>query len=172
MNGEEIFLQRERSPETYEQRKQTITESLRERARNIAEAGKSILTSARSENGPLVWPSSLGSAAGQSEILASTSAVAVGRKLLYHEEWAGYAENDVLLGYGQKLYDVPAVPVNLLDADGNIIGGIFANPATAATIRAKGLRNTSALLPPLAAEAVLLWNRLDGGAELVGQISI
>jgi hypothetical protein len=188
-DGDDIIFQRELTPETYEQRKQSITESLRERARTIEAAGRVVLTNARSENGPLAgspgpWENAF------DEILASTSAVATGRKQLYHEGWAEDAavvadllraflpqnvrvlerdghvhawrpdllriaadevhaaaledRNGRLLGYGQNLFDVPSVPVNILGSDGNIIGGFFAHPDTAvafARARAKDFTN-------------------------------
>lgn len=83
-DGDRAVMQRERSLETYEQRKKDISTSLKERARDIAERGRGEIERFRSENDVAAWASGV-----ESEILASTSAVAVGRKQLYHEQWPG-----------------------------------------------------------------------------------
>lgn len=92
-DGERILLQRHTSPETYEQRKQDITSSLRERARDIAERGRDHFRRFRSEDDAAAWPPGFETGEYDDEVLAHTAAVAVGRKLLYHDEWPGFAEN-------------------------------------------------------------------------------
>lgn len=92
-DGDDIILQRELNPETYDQRKQDITESLRERARSIADTGRDYFRRVRSEDNAAAWPPGFDFSESEDEILAHTAAVAVGRKLLYHDEWVGYAQS-------------------------------------------------------------------------------
>ncbi len=71
-----------------------ITEpSISERARAIADEGRNQIARFRSGDDAASWPPGFASGVHDPELLSSTSAVAVGRKLLYHEEWAGYAES-------------------------------------------------------------------------------
>ena len=93
IDNDEVLWHRNSTPETDEQRKQDAATTLRERARAIADSGKQQFSRSRSEDGTLSLPPGLRIDEPPAEILASTSAVAVGRKLLYHEGWAGYAEN-------------------------------------------------------------------------------
>jgi len=86
-DGDAVIMQRETTPETDEQRKQSITQGLRDRARRISDAGRDQLARFGSENDVALW-----APGAESEILASTSAVAVGRKQLYHEQWPGPPE--------------------------------------------------------------------------------
>ena len=192
IDGDDIVWHRDSNPETDEQRKQDAETTLRDRARSIADAGASALAGIRSGDDAAAWPPGFETGTYDPELLASTSAVAVGRKLLYHEEWVDYAENfgalirdylpddvsvmareghlyawrpdilplapdqihalslanenGLLLGYGQHLADRPAVPVSLRDGAGNLLGGFFANPATATVYaRARAKDFTDAL---------------------------
>jgi hypothetical protein len=88
-----ISIQRHTSPESDEQRLKNIDDSLQERARAIALSGLDQIARVRSEDDAASWPPGFEGGSYDSELLSSTSAVAVGRKLLYHEEWAGYAES-------------------------------------------------------------------------------
>jgi len=92
-DGDEIILQRETSSETDEQRLQDITASLRERARAIADTGRDYFRRVRSTDDAATWPPGFNFSESEDEILAHTAAVAVGRKLLYHDEWVGYAQS-------------------------------------------------------------------------------
>ncbi len=67
-----------------------ISEDLAEQARAIAERTRTALHRVRSENDAAALPPGFDS--GEREIIASTTAAALGRKQLYHDEWAGYAE--------------------------------------------------------------------------------
>lgn len=92
-DNDRILLQRNLTPETDEQRKLDIGQSLARRAREVADAGRDVIRRAiGSENGALALPPGLQSAEGWDEILSSTSAVSVGRKLLYHEGWPSHSE--------------------------------------------------------------------------------
>ena len=66
--------------------------SLSDRARAIADAGANQILGLGSGNDVAPWPRGFDTSSTTPEILASTSAVAVGRKLLYHELWNGSAE--------------------------------------------------------------------------------
>jgi len=84
----------ERQPDPSDERSQeTVRESLQRRAREIADDGRGRIVRARSEDDASAWPSGFETREFEDEILSSTAAVAVGRKQLYHDEWAGFAEN-------------------------------------------------------------------------------
>lgn len=93
IDGDTISIQRHTSPESHEQRKQAIGESLRDRARRVSDAGRDQLARVRSEDDASPWPPGFDPSLSEPEILASTSAVAVGRKQLYHERWYGSPES-------------------------------------------------------------------------------
>lgn len=76
--------------EANEHRDKTISEELRIRARTLAEQGRDQLDGLRSGDDAASWaPESA------EELLSSLSAVAVGRKMLYHEQWPGSPEDAV-----------------------------------------------------------------------------
>lgn len=97
-----IFLQRD-TTEANEHRKADIREELRARAFEIAERGRAEIRRLRSEDDAASWTPGFDSALSEPEILASTSAVAVGRKLLYHEQWTSDEEALVLAGFLRKI---------------------------------------------------------------------
>lgn len=109
-DGDEVLFQRDTSPETHEQREQSITASLRDRARRVSDAGRSALARFGSENDVALW-----APGAESEILASTSAVAVGRKQLYHEQWPGAPESAETFARLIREYLPPEVEVMLRD---------------------------------------------------------
>lgn len=86
-----IFYQRD-TTEANEHRDKTIRQELRDRAREIAERGRAEIRRVRSEDDASPWPPGYDASLSEPEILASTSAVAVGRKLLYHEQWTSDEE--------------------------------------------------------------------------------
>ncbi len=92
-DNERVILQRHLTPETDEQRQQTITESLRIRAAGVSDAGRDQFARARSQDDASPWPPGVDPALLEPEVLASTAAVSVGRKLLYHERWHGSEES-------------------------------------------------------------------------------
>jgi hypothetical protein len=67
--------------------------TISERARAIADAGRDQILGLGSGNDAAPWPRGFDTSTTTPEVLASTSAVAVGRKLLYHELWHGSAES-------------------------------------------------------------------------------
>lgn len=91
--GDQIRIDNEKIKFTPTAANETIEEYLQTRARDIATRGADTFDGVRSEDNAFSLPSSLGSPETEQEILASTSAVAVGRKLLYHEEWGAFAES-------------------------------------------------------------------------------
>ena len=111
-DGDEVILQCKATPETNEQRLQDISESLRQRARAIADAGRDHFNRARSTDDAVSWTSGFDFGESEDEILAHTAAVAVGRKLLYHDEWAGYAEK---IGKLIRRFLPPEVNVAVID---------------------------------------------------------
>ncbi|WAC20981.1 hypothetical protein OVA24_06245 [Luteolibacter sp. SL250] len=76
---------------THDADEQSISQQLTSRARAIADAGRDQILRSRSEDDAAAWPSGFDSGEYDEEILASTSAVAVGRKALYHDEWGSFA---------------------------------------------------------------------------------
>ena len=91
--GDQIRIDNEKIKFTPTAGNETIEEHLQTRARDIATRGADTFNGVRSEDNASSLPSSLGSPESEQEILASTSAVAVGRKLLYHDGWGAYAES-------------------------------------------------------------------------------
>jgi len=71
---------------------QSISQQLTARAREIADAGRDQIERARSDDDAAAYPPGFDTGEFAEEILASTSAVAVGRKGLYHDQWGDYAE--------------------------------------------------------------------------------
>ncbi len=99
-----ISIQRHTSPESDEKRLKNIDHSLQERARAIADAGRNQIARFRSGDDASPW-----APGAEREILSSTSAVAVGRKLLYHEGWVGTSQDAqaaaVAVGREQLFHD-------------------------------------------------------------------
>jgi hypothetical protein len=96
-DGDRVLLQRETSPETYEQSKQDITSSLRERARDqFLQARGKLDRLQRGDDGTEVGFRGEGESAVASIYLAQASAVAVGRKPLFHDTMT-QAEAETLL---------------------------------------------------------------------------
>lgn len=96
-DGDRVLLQRETSPETYEQSKQDITSSLRERARDqFLQAREQLDRLQRGDDGTEVGFRGEGESAVASIYLAQASAVAVGRKPLFHDTMT-QAEAETLL---------------------------------------------------------------------------
>jgi hypothetical protein len=77
---------------THDADEQSISQQLTDRARTIADAGRDQILRSRSKNDAAAWPPGFDTGEFDEEILASTSAVAVGRKSLYHDEWGDFAE--------------------------------------------------------------------------------
>jgi hypothetical protein len=85
-DGDSVRLQREASPETYEQRRKEIGESLRERARKHYDDARGALERLRrGDDGAEVGFSGEGEGEIADIYLAQASAVAVGRKQLFHD---------------------------------------------------------------------------------------
>lgn len=96
-DGDRILLQRETSPETYEQSKQDITSSLRERARDqFLQAREKLDRLQRKDDGTEVGFRGEGESEIASIYLAQASAVTVGRKQLFHDTMT-QAEAETLL---------------------------------------------------------------------------
>jgi hypothetical protein len=91
IDNDTISYNRDTTPSN-EHRDETIREELRRRARQIAERGRAEIRRVRSEDDASPWPPGFDTDLTEPEILASTSAVAVGRKLLYHEQWTSDEE--------------------------------------------------------------------------------
>ncbi|MEI8038406.1 MAG: hypothetical protein WCJ14_08450 [Verrucomicrobiota bacterium] len=92
IDGDTISIHNNTSPARDDTASQIPKPSISERARAIADAGRDQIMGLRSGDDAAYWPPGFAGGDYDAELLASTSAVAVGRKLLYHEEWAGYAE--------------------------------------------------------------------------------
>jgi hypothetical protein len=99
--------------EANEHRDKTIREELRARARAIAEQGRDQLDGLRSGDDAASWaPESA------EELLSSLSAVAVGRKLLYHEQWHGSPED--ALAAAQLIRNLAPDHVSVMVRNGHI----------------------------------------------------
>lgn len=109
-DGDDILLQRELTPETDEQRKLPIEQSLRDRSRRISDAGRDQFARFGSANDASLWASG-----AESEILASLAAVGVGRKQLYHEQWPGSPEAAAEFARLIRSFLPPEVEVMLRD---------------------------------------------------------
>ncbi len=88
IDGEAISIHTPTSPLSDAIQSTLPDPGITERARAIADAGRDQIMGLRSGDDGAPWPSS-----SDPEILSSTSAVAVGRKLLYHEEWVGSSQD-------------------------------------------------------------------------------
>lgn len=85
-DGHDVVMQRDLTPETYEQRKQTIIESIRERTRvHYLQASAELERLQRDHDGAEVGFGGEGELGIASIYLAQASAVAVGRKRLFHD---------------------------------------------------------------------------------------
>jgi hypothetical protein len=86
-DGDEIILQRELTPESHEQRKQSITDSLRERARNqyLQTRDQFARELRREGTGTEVADGGESAADSHAVALAQAASVAVGRKQIYHD---------------------------------------------------------------------------------------
>lgn len=96
-DGDEVVMQRDLTPETYEQRKNDITESLRERARfHFLQASGELERLQRADDGAELGFQGEGEREVAAIYLAQASAVAVGRKRLFHDTMT-QAEAETLL---------------------------------------------------------------------------
>ncbi len=77
---------------THDPDEQSVSQQLTLRAKAIADDGRDQIERARSEDDAAAYPPGFEAGEFAEEILASTSAVAVGRKQLYHDQWGDYAE--------------------------------------------------------------------------------
>lgn len=85
-DGDEVVMQRELTPETYEQRKQSFTESLRERTRvHFLQASAELERLQRTDDGTELGFDGESGREIAAIYLAQASAVAVGRKRLFHD---------------------------------------------------------------------------------------
>jgi hypothetical protein len=83
-------------------------------AREVAERGRDAFRRSGYADGTSPWPSGYEAGSEEREILASTSAVAAGRKYLYHEEWPSHIDSESLVGI-LRAYLPDKVTVSLKD---------------------------------------------------------
>jgi hypothetical protein len=120
IDGDEILLQRETSPETYEQRTQDITASLRERARTHYLQARAQLERIRQgdDGAEMAFPGEVGEHVAEI-YLAQASAVAVGRKQVFHDTMP-QADAEAFIEAGDAAFP-PQVAMRYDDVTGDML---------------------------------------------------